>query len=670
MNSLAQIIQLIATAVNSKLTLKLSQQIAAISLSTQKGPGWIDRTAAGRSIAKRKIQASESRMKDSSQEHDLARTQAQQSAAEWLQESLAPTGKDLAALAATAQEYRLKMEAAAKELDRVTKEHFAIKASQVSERQVQRTERSDETVRVATEDRDQLHSKYSSVRQAVTEEKTNPTGMDPAILAHMEAAAESYEKQLGLANQSLADVVREQQALRAAIDAQIQALEGFSPEDLQKHDRSAQKVESATQVRNQAQSKFNQARDALTNEFVSPTGKTDAQLVKMAESVAKYQEELDKATATLKRVTEAEQATQKSLISGAKNQKIADERKPQSKFAEAFRKVRTNLRRMLGSRGRKALKGAEKRFDQVAEKAKAIRDPKAAKKKAEDLREKADEAKQRHAEAAERHSKNTQQHKASPTSQAAEALEESGAAVDAAAETAEAAEGMAAAAEGAAGLAAVLGPVGVAISVATAAIAVGIQVVKSAVDVVLSQLHAGQQEVERMRAERIRFSGSVGQAVLRYDLQSLKLEQRSSSATKGSGKELVEATMRLRESLQGQSEKWENLTNTVQATILDLITALNNVGKRVAGAFEFAAPVLTASMEAAIQTAFTMIGLGPLGMSIVGSLKFIGAKVEQVEKNTKKDDEGTGLQGLLELERTNRKAIPFGRQNAGLPPLK
>lgn len=645
MNSLAQIIQLVATAVNSKLTLKLSQQIAAISLSTQKGPGWIDRTAAGRSIAKRKIQASESRMKDSSQEHDLARTQAQQSAAEWLQESLAPTGKDLAALAATAQEYRLKMEAAAKELDRVTKEHFAIKASQVSERQVQRTERSDETVRVATEDRDQLHSKYSSVRQAVTEEKTNPTGMDPAILAHMEAAAESYEKQLGLANQSLADVVREQQALRAAIDAQIQALEGFSPEDLQKHDRSAQKVESATQVRNQAQSKFNQARDALTNEFVSPTGKTDAQLVKMAESVAKYQEELDKATATLKRVTEAEQATQKSLVSGAKNQKIADERKPQSKFGEAFRKVRTNLRRMLGSRGRKALKGAEKRFDQVAEKAKAIRDPKAAKKKAEDLREKADAAKQRHTEAVEQHQKNVQQHQTSPTPETESAVSESGASMEAAESTAAASEEMALAAEGAAGLAAALAPVGVAFAVVAAAVAGAIAVVASAIKFINAEIAAGEKEVERFRHERSQFSGQVAGAVARYDLQARQLEQRSSAATGASATGVVEATMGLKESNQGRSEQWERIGNSLLEQTIGIATVVSDV----LNVLDFISP--------------TVEGLVDLSKS---GLSLIGVKLSNIDKNTEKNGRNVGLDVVSGFNAANRNA----RGNKAFPELK
>lgn len=309
--NLASIIQAIATAVNAKMSLKISQQIAQISTSMPKGPGWISGTAAGHSVSQQRLNASFSKLQNATSAHSEARTSAQKSAEEWLQESLGPTGKDLAALAQTAAKYKAAMDLATAELERVTKEHYSIKASEVSESHLRRSEKMDDAISAAQEAHDRQKNRFSVASAELSHANANPGSLSPQEMAQLDAAVSAYEQELKNSADSLSGLRQEQDALRRAIDTRLLAMSGVDKSDLMRLDHAGRKTEKAIDVRSSIQGKHDAAREALLAESLFPTGKTDKQMLAMGQAVVQYKQDLDRASEAVKKaVAEQEQLRQ------------------------------------------------------------------------------------------------------------------------------------------------------------------------------------------------------------------------------------------------------------------------------------------------------------------------------------------------------------------------
>jgi len=787
MNELAHIIQLIATAINSKLTLTLSERIKRLSAEMKSGGGksWIDRTPAGKTIQDRRISESNNALSKATVEHATAHAEAMKSAGEFAQEQASPTGRDLAALGKAAEETRKKMEAAAVSLADIVRENDRLKAASLSRTHEKRIEKSGTAVEKATAYKQEAQSRYSSVRNAITEEQTNPTGMDPAEMARLEFAAATYRVQLDQASETLKKVTGEHGRLRQSIDRQIDASKvtdegdsaklrdaysvtqkattvrdvtkdahdealgkladahaapagvspaelqkltaavasyakelgraetelkgatdaesavrkaawakasqqtrkiekkeasrwtpswwpkardredapaGIDPDDSDRIQRAAKKTATAATNRDQLQDKYNSSRNAVTEEVLNPTGMSPAKLQKLADAVTKYEKDLEAADAVLKKLTTAEDALQHEILNRTKAQKSADERKPKTAFGQKLREANVAFRKAIGSKGRKALKPFDKRVKQAKKFARDVADPKKARERTKAAREKfktADtahrKAKSAFSQAQAEHEKAVDLHQRAPSAASAKgvaessqklagaktAVETTGKAAATAGEELAAAEAMGVIAEASAGLAEALGPVGVAIGVVAAAAV-------AAVVAINRQLEAGKKEVERYRGERSRFSSQVAGAVAKYDQQSIDLERRSSQATQGSAAGVTASTMALRESNQDRSEKWEEMSNQLLATTLDMATDISEV----VNAIDIITPVAQASLTVSRDT-----------------LKLLGFRLRDIADNTKKGGV-IDFEALRQGMQSNKDHAPRKIQNKEIPPLR
>lgn len=572
MNELAHIVQLIATAINSKLTLTLSQRIARLSSEMKANSGgfkWIDRTPAG-----------------------------------------------------------------------LTNSHR------------QQMERSGESVSKASQYKNEAHQRFSSARDAVTAESLNPTGMSPAHLDQLKQAADIYRLQLNDASDNLKKVTGEHEKLREAIAKQIASAKGMTAGDIGSLRSASQRTAKSSSRRDAIQDKLISARDAVTKEFLNPTGISAKQFARMNDAVQKYSHDLSMADIALKKSVEAEAKLQKTVLDRAKAQGTADDRRPTSKIGQALRKVDVAFRKMLGPRGRKALKPLTDRMTKARKAIDKARDaisPKKSRERIKKARETAKTTKSEHQQAQAEHQKAIEAHQNSPTADTQKGVEDAtanvaktGEAAAAASEELAAAESMGLIAEAAGGLVEALGPVGVAIGlVASAAIA--------AVAYINRELEAGKKEVERFRQERSTYSSQIANAVMQYEMQSRQLEQRSSAATSGSAVGVVNSTMDLRESLQERNEKWESLGNRILDLQIQIATSLNNA--------------IAKPMNKAIDYLDDIV----VGLHVIG--EWFGI-LNKIEENTDKD-KGPALEGLLNQQRGNANMRGNQkRQNRGLPPLK
>lgn len=659
MTNIAQFVQMIATAINVKMTRTLADRIQSLSAGMQTGgKTWVERTPAARAVQDRRISASNNAVSSATKEHADAKSEAMRTANDFLQEQLNPTGRDLAALAKTAEHYRKVMEEAADSLADVTRQNERIKAESLSTSHRRQIERSSEAVDSASAYRSDAQNRFSSVRAAVTEEETNPTGMDPVILAQMKHAADVYRLQLEEATENLGKVTGEHERLRQAIDQQIAAVKGLTAADIDDLKSASERTSKSAESRNSIQDKYNQSRQAVTDEYLNPTGMDPQKLKRLSDAVIQYERDLEAADVALKKSVTAEERMQRAVLARAGAQQSAESRQPTTKFGQAARRVNVAFKKLIGSRGRKALKPFTKRVQQARD---AI-NPKKAKErlaKARDDFKTKDTAfrktKSAFNQAKAEHDKANELHQRSPSAAsqqevartgknlgaAESAMNTAGKAAAGAGEELAAAEAMGAIAEAAGGLAGALGPVGIAIgAVAVTAVA--------AVAYINKQLAAGKQEVERFRSERSRFSGQMASAVNRYDLQSLHLEQRSSRATAGSATGVVESTMRLRESNQGRSEQWEMIANSILEQTIATATVLSDIFNAV----DFITP-----------TAKTLVGLSG------DTLKLLGVKLGKIDENTKKTDANLGINVIREFNGENWRGKK-DKEFPNLPPIK
>lgn len=734
--NLASIVQAIASAVNAKMSMQISQQIAQISVGATRGPGWISQTAAGRSISQSRLNSSFAAAQNATNSHQVARTSAQKATEDWLKESLAPTGRDLAELGATAAKYKTALDLATAELDRVTKEHHAIKAAEVSEAHLRRSEKMDDAISKAEAAHGLTQQRYSSLRDRLTQEATNPSGMSPGDLNQLEIAVAAYESELKSSVDSLASLRSEQDALRRAIDTRLLSVAGIDQGDLTRLDHAGKRAERSLDVRNAIQSKHDDVRSQYLNEVLFPTGKSEKQMSAMADSIVKYKAQLDAATiaasnavneqeqlrqaierqihsmtgidshaldsanrdvaekaaaamaakhavqstqsaidvetinptgmtpaqiqqlkddlekyeqqvvlatSALHKSTSAQTKIQKSLNSQAIIQQAAIARHGHPfSLANIQKRLSAMVRKSIGANGRKQISKAIVH-------AKNIRDPQAAKRAALAARKAANTLNQTHASAKATHLANTAAHKAAPTAATEAAMASSGRAAAMAGGAAEAAEGVAALSEVIAGLAAAAGPVGIAIGAVVVAITYAANRIGAVVQEINQQLADSAKEVERYRNQRMRFSSVVTGAVARYDMQSIQLEARSSAKTGASAKGVVESAMRLRESNQDRSERWENIANQ-QMEIKNVIATFKS---DVLSAIDIYTPLQETSVYLQRE-----------------SLKLLGFKLAEISTNTKANQaDNVGLETIRLFNHLNVQA----RGNKDLPvppPLK
>jgi len=440
----------------------------------------------------------------------------------------------------------------------------------------------------------------------------------------MRDAADIYRIQLDQAADNLKKVTGEHERLRQAIEKQIEVAKGLTASDLEDLRSASARTGKAADHRDSIQEKHN-----VTDEALNPTGMSLKELKRMADAANKLELDLEAADKALKKSITAEERLQQAVLSRAKNQTAADERRPTSNFGQAFRKISTGFRKLIGSRGRKALKPLKPFVDRAKKQIDAIRNPA----KAKDRRDKARAA---HKTAQQEHQAAKDAHAKAPTADTAAAVEKTGKGVATAASEMEAAEGVAAVAEAFGGLIEVLGPVGIAIGLVGAA-------ATAALAAINRQLAAGKKEVERFRSERSRYSGEVANAVARYDYQTRSLEQRSSSATSATATGVVNSTTNLRESVQKRSEDWENISNAMQEMKNVIATGLSDLIQAV----DVITPIAKFGVGA-VQSGFAMVGV----------------KLTALDENTKQPEKNIGLDAINRLNKSNSKKFP------PLPPIK
>lgn len=660
MNSLIQIIQAIATAVNSKMTMTLSHRIAQMSslMEHTQRSGWIEKTSAGRAIQDRRILSSGNAVRSATSEHAQARASALAAAADWVKESLNPTGKDLAALAKTAEELRIKMDEAARSLDQVTKENDRIRANAISSGHARRASSLADQIDSQTGYRDELNSRHSTIRAAITEETVNPTGMDPANMQRMVESADAYKNRLDEANESLGRLNNEQNALRAAVDASLKIREGISDEEARQLEQLSNNVSGKTNTRNLLQNRYQAASTALQAEIENPTGKSNQQLLLMAATVERLRNQLDKANQSVQRASEEYDRLSTGVQQRARAELASNDRRPQSVLGRRLRKASYRIKKMLGPGGRRAVKSFERKARQYSDaifhpkKTIANRDAAVAKRNAaSDAHYKSQSAER---QAIAEHQKAVDLNRRAPSQVAREQVSRSGdlanlasgnakatgAALEAAEAEATSAEAMIGMAEAAAVLNEVLPGVGAVITVVAG-------VIEGALLFVNQTLAQAKQEVERFRHERSTYSGMVASAVQRYDFQSKQLEMRSSRATAGSANGVVNATMELREAKQDKSERWENIGNVVTALLTTLATGVTHV----LNAFDFITPIVEGLLKAAIETV-RIASLGQVDLS-------------DLLATTKKNNINPGLETITALVH----GIQGGAKDRAFPPL-
>ena len=304
-------------------------------------------------------------------------------------------------------------------------------------------------------------------------------------------------------------------------------------------------------------------------------------------------------------------------------EQAAEKRHPQTAMKKLWRQAKVQMKRRIGKRGRQSIKKIRDSLD-----------PQKAKSRADAARSVYRQTQESH-QIAEKVLKTSQskydeaktQHKTNPTSSTARNLVNAGQGLDAAAvaektaksgmAVARGAMGMAVATEAAALSIPVVGEalLGLQLACATAAAAFG-----AAASFVVGQSQAMQSEVERFRKERSTYNGVIANAVARYDRQSIQLEARSSMASQSSAKGVVESGMALRESTQGRSERWENLSNHAITFFNDMATTVS----RAIDFFDFI-PRIGTEMFDALRILVEYASFGNIVMT-------------KIERNTKQED--------------------------------
>lgn len=597
-------------------------------ISTGQKTGWFGQTLAGSAINSRKLDASSTAVQSAKSVFESARGNALQAAGEYLRETIAPTGKDLAALGEAAENYRQKMDEASAVLDQVTRQNDQLRASMISQKMSDRTDRAYENGETATARHDRLQGQYSSIRDAVTQEELNPTGMPQDQLDHMRHAADVYQAQLDQASESLQRVTGEQDHLRQTINEQIRLKKdeiSISEEDASSLDTALRRIDKAIGARDQAGATYDQRRDKLTNEHLFPTDRTPRELAIMAQSVEEARVRFESLSHSVERATKDFDTLKDKSVTRSSADASASERHGGSGLQKAWRQLRTRTRRAIGSRNRKSTNSAFNKIDAVINPQQARRRHGIARKnlsKARTARDAAYEANQLRS-----------------TPATVSALGEAESTVGAATKAVAATGAMAEFGEAIAAVGAVAGAVtGVVVGVGAA--------IAAAIAFINNRMAEGKKEIERFRSERSTFSASVSGAILRYDVQSKILEARSTQATAGSAVGVTQATMKLRESNQDRSEQWEIIANTILATSIDIATKVSNG----LAALDIITPAANAALNYFRDWA-----------------EFWGIELTEIKKNTKKPViENVGVEVFREFNRGNVAA----RAQKELPPLK
>jgi hypothetical protein len=201
-----------------------------------------------------------------------------------------------------------------------------------------------------------------------------------------------------------------------------------------------------------------------------------------------------------------------------------------------------------------------------------------------------------------------------------------------------------------------LGPVGEAIGLTVAAV---VGAVTAALKFINDRITRSEQEINRIRHERSMYSGTIANAIARYDVQTRMLQMRSAYATAESAERLTESAMRLREATQERRERWENISNNLMAYMNNFATFFSKIIDQL--------DVISELIEAVSAGQ----GAGVLG-GLVGAI-LINAK-ELVKEAKKKKDKAAGemladhwLRVGLEA---NMRVGDQKRHNRALPPVK
>jgi len=598
------------------MTMTLSERIAQMTARNGPDSGWVDRTRAGIAIQNRKIGSSAKSLDYARSAHELAAIDRAKAENELLQEQAHSTGRSLSDLADAADAAKKKFEATSDALARATSNYDKVRASALSKTDLVRLQKSSQIVESASERKASTRGRLAHVQGAIDAERANPTGMSADDMALLEDAAQYLKLQYEDASDSLTRLTAEQDKLRASIDSQLRFRDNMSKEDFDATSESSGAVQAATDARNAIQKKLHDIADEFEEKAFSHGGISQQDSDRLRAADDRYRIELDKATAALEKLTKAHEDDVQAAIRHSRAQNASSDRQPQTALGRAARRISSNFRRKLGSRGRQFLNRGSK-FKKDIQKQLDRFNPKKVRKRIED-------SKREHEEAESEYKKNqTPANKLNLDNKMATLTE---------------AESDAALAESAGLAVEALGAVAAVVGVLVAAVAASVQFIQN-------ELAAGKREVERFRSERSRFSAQVSGAIARYDMQSIQLERRSTAATSGSATGAVKATMRLRESNQGRSEKYEVIGNQILEQSIAIATMFSD-GLAI---IDF----ITPSIEALVTVQREM-------------LKMIGVKLEDISKNTRNGDLNVGLDVIKQLNNDNRNA----RQNKAFPPLK